>query len=181
MAINKFVTDSEDELNLLKKLCEEKGAKAVLCEGWGKGGEGAKELASVVADVADSGKADFHYLYQSNISLADKIKTVAKEIYRAADVEFAPNVLKKLREFEELGYKEFPVCIAKTQNSISHDPKLMGAPKDYVFPVRDVQLYSGAGFVVALAGDIMTMPGLPKLPAALNIDVDDDGHVSGLF
>lgn len=181
VAINKFVTDSEDELNLLKKLCEEKGAKAVLCEGWGKGGEGAKELASVVADVADSGKADFHYLYQSNISLADKIKTVAKEIYRAADVEFAPNVLKKLREFEELGYKEFPVCIAKTQNSISHDPKLMGAPKDYVFPVRDVQLYSGAGFVVALAGDIMTMPGLPKLPAALNIDVDDDGHVSGLF
>ena len=181
VAINKFVTDSEDELNLLKKLCEEKGAKAVLCEGWGKGGEGAKELASVVAKVAEAGKADFHYLYQSNISLADKIRTVAKEIYRASDVEFAPNVLKKLREFEELGYKEFPVCIAKTQNSISHDPKLMGAPKGYVFPVRDVQLYSGAGFVVALAGDIMTMPGLPKLPAALNIDVDDDGHVSGLF
>ncbi len=181
VAINKFVTDSEDELNLLKELCEEKGAKAVLCEGWGKGGEGARELASVVAEVAESGKADFHYLYQSNISLADKIRTVAKEIYRAADVEFAPNVLKKLREFEELGYKEFPVCIAKTQNSISHDPKLMGAPKGYIFPVRDVQLYSGAGFVVALAGDIMTMPGLPKLPAALNIDVDDDGHVSGLF
>ncbi len=181
VAINKFVTDTEDELNLLKKLCEEKGAKAVLCEGWGKGGEGAKELASVVAEVADSNKADFHYLYQSNISLADKITTIAKEIYRAKDVEFAPNVLKKLREFEELGYKEFPVCIAKTQNSISHDPKLMGAPKDYIFPVRDVQLYSGAGFVVALAGDIMTMPGLPKLPAALNIDVDDDGNVSGLF
>ena len=181
VAINKFVTDTEEELNLLKELCEEKGAKAVLCEGWGKGGEGARELASVVAEVAESGKADFHYLYQSNISLADKIRTVAKEIYRAADVEFAPNVLKKLREFEELGYKEFPVCIAKTQNSISHDPKLMGAPKGYVFPVRDVQLYSGAGFVVALAGDIMTMPGLPKLPAALNIDVDDDGHVSGLF
>ena len=181
VAINKFVTDSEDELNILKELCEEKGAKAVLCEGWGKGGDGACELASVVAEVAESGKADFHYLYQSNISLADKIRTVAKEIYRAADVEFAPNVLKKLREFEELGYKEFPVCIAKTQNSISHDPKLMGAPKGYVFPVRDVQLYSGAGFVVALAGDIMTMPGLPKLPAALNIDVDDDGHVSGLF
>lgn len=181
VAINKFVTDTEDELNLLKKLCEEKGAKAVLCEGWGKGGEGAKDLASVVAEVADSNRADFHYLYQSNISLADKITTIAKEIYRAKNVEFAPNVLKKLREFEEFGYKEFPVCIAKTQNSISHDPKLMGAPKDYIFPVRDVQLYSGAGFVVALAGDIMTMPGLPKLPAALNIDVDDDGNVSGLF
>ena len=90
-------------------------------------------------------------------------------------------MLKKLREYEELGYKELPVCVAKTQNSISHDPKRMGAPKDYVFPVRDVQLYAGAGFVVIYAGDIMTMPGLPKLPAALNIDVDDDGNVSGLF
>lgn len=181
VAINKFVTDTDDEINLLKELCAEKGAKAVLCEGWGKGGEGAAELAKVVAEVADSGKANFHYLYQSNLALADKIRLIAKEIYRARDVDFAPNVLKKLREFEELGYKELPVCIAKTQNSISHDPKLMGAPKDYIFPVRDVQLYSGAGFVVALAGDIMTMPGLPKMPAALKIDVDDDGHVSGLF
>ncbi|WP_407426378.1 formate--tetrahydrofolate ligase [Treponema sp.] len=181
VAVNKFVTDTEEEISLLKKLCEQKGAKAVLCEGWGKGGEGATELAKVVADAADSNKADFHYLYQSNLSFADKIRTLAKEIYRAADVEFAPNVLKKLREFEELGYKDLPVCVAKTQNSISHDPKLMGAPKDYIFPVRDVQLYSGAGFVVALAGEIMTMPGLPKLPAALNIDIDDDGHISGLF
>lgn len=181
VAINKFVTDTDDEINLLKNLCAEKGAKAVLCEGWGKGGEGAMELAKVVAEVADSGKADFHYLYPSHLPLADKIRLIAKEIYRAHDVDFAPNVLKKLREFEELGYKELPVCIAKTQNSISHDPKLMGAPKDYIFPVRDVQLYSGAGFVVALAGDIMTMPGLPKMPAALKIDVDDDGHVSGLF
>lgn len=181
VAINKFVTDTDDEINLLKELCAEKGAKAVLCEGWGKGGEGATELAKVVAEVADSGKANFHYLYQANLALADKIRLIAKEIYRARDVDFAPNVLKKLREFEELGYKELPVCIAKTQNSISHDPKLMGAPKDYIFPVRDVQLYSGAGFVVALAGDIMTMPGLPKMPAALKIDVDDDGHVSGLF
>lgn len=181
VAINKFVTDTDDEINLLKNLCAEKGAKAVLCEGWGKGGEGAVELAKVVAEVADSGKADFHYLYPSHLPLADKIRLLAKEIYRARDVEFAPNVLKKLREFEELGYKELPVCVAKTQNSISHDPKLMGAPKDYLFPVRDVQLYSGAGFVVAYAGDIMTMPGLPKMPAALKIDVDDDGHVSGLF
>ena len=181
VAVNRFVTDTEEEIALLEKLCEQKGAKAVLCEGWGKGGEGATELAKVVAEVADSGKANFNYLYQANLSFADKIRTIAKEIYRAKDVEFAPNVLKKLREYEELGYKELPVCIAKTQNSISHDPKLMGAPKDYIFPIRDVQLYSGAGFVVALAGEIMTMPGLPKLPAALNIDIDDDGHISGLF
>ncbi|MBR4373003.1 MAG: formate--tetrahydrofolate ligase [Treponema sp.] len=181
VAINKFVTDTNEEIEMLKSLCEAKGAKAVLCEGWEKGGEGMKDLATVVAETAEKGEANFHYLYDSTISLSEKIKTVARQIYRASDVDFAPSVLKKLREFEELGYKELPVCIAKTQNSISHDPKLMGAPKDFIFPVRDVQLYSGAGFVVALAGDIMTMPGLPKLPAALNIDVDDDGMISGLF
>lgn len=181
VAVNKFVTDTDEEIKLLEQLCEERGSKAVLCEGWAKGGEGACELAKVVAETADSGKADFHYLYMSNLSLADKIRVIAKEIYRANDVEFGQGVLKKLREFEELGYKDIPVCIAKTQNSISHDPKLMGAPKGYTFPVRDVQLYSGAGFVVALAGEIMTMPGLPKLPAALKIDVDDDGNISGLF
>ncbi|MBQ9281429.1 MAG: formate--tetrahydrofolate ligase [Treponema sp.] len=181
VAINKFITDTDEEINLLKELCAQKGSKAVLCEGWGKGGDGATELAKVVAEVADSGKAKFNYLYPANLSFVDKIKILAKEIYRAKDVEFAPNVIKKLREYEEQGYKDLPVCVAKTQNSISHDPKLMGAPKDYIFPIRDVQLYSGAGFVVALAGEIMTMPGLPKMPAALNIDIDDDGNISGLF
>lgn len=181
VAVNKFITDTDEEIALLEKLCEQKGAKAVLCEGWGKGGEGAAELAKVVAEVADSGKAKFNYLYPANLSFVDKIKILAKEIYRAKDVDIAPAALKKLRDFEEQGYKDLPVCVAKTQNSISHDPKLMGAPHDYIFPVRDVQLYSGAGFVVALAGEIMTMPGLPKLPAALNIDIDDDGNISGLF
>ena len=113
--------------------------------------------------------------------LVDKIRTIARQIYRARDIELPASVVKKLREFEEQGYKDLPVCIAKTQNSISHDPKLAGAPKDYMFPVRDVQLYSGAGFIVVLAGEIMTMPGLPKLPAALSIDVDDDGKITGLF
>ena len=181
VAINKFVTDTEEEIELLKKLCAEKGSKAVLCEGWGKGGEGMTDLAHAVVEIAESGKSKFHYLYESHLSLADKVRVIATEIYRAKSVEFPPSVLKKLREYEERGFKELPVCIAKTQNSISHDPKLIGAPKDYVFPVRDCQLYSGAGFVVVLAGDIMTMPGLPKLPAALNIDVDDDGKISGLF
>lgn len=181
VAINKFITDTDEEVELLKKLCESKGAKAVLCEGWGKGGDGMIELAQVVSEIAEKGEAKFNYLYESSVSLADKIKTIARQIYRAKDVEFPASVLKKLRDFEEQGYKELPVCIAKTQNSISHDAKLMGAPKDYLFPVRDVQLYSGAGFIVVLAGDIMTMPGLPKLPAALNIDIDDDGVISGLF
>ncbi len=181
VAVNKFITDTDEEIALLEKLCRDNGSTAVLSEGWGKGGEGAAELARVVAEIADSGKANYHPLYELDLPLADKIRTIAKEIYRAADVEFDPAALKKLKGFEEAGYGKFPVCIAKTQNSISHDPKLIGAPSGYTFPVRDVQLYAGAGFVVALAGDIMTMPGLPKAPAALDIDVDDNGVISGLF
>lgn len=181
VAINKFITDSDEEIALIEKLCRDVGSQAVLSEGWGKGGEGAKDLAKAVAEIADSGKANYHPLYELDLPLADKIRTIAKEIYRAADVEFDPAALKKLKGFEEAGYGKLPVCVAKTQNSISHDPKLIGAPSGYTFPVRDVQLYAGAGFVVALAGDIMTMPGLPKAPAALDIDVDDNGVISGLF
>ena len=181
VAVNKFITDTDEEIQLLEKLCRDNGSQAVLSEGWGKGGEGAAELARAVAEIADSGKANYHPLYELDLPLADKIRKIAKEIYRAADVEFDPAALKKLKGFEDAGYGKLPVCVAKTQNSISHDPKLIGAPRDYTFPVRDVQLYAGAGFVVALAGDIMTMPGLPKAPAALDIDVDDNGVISGLF
>ena len=181
VAVNKFITDSDEEIKLLESLCEKFGAKAVLSEGWEKGGNGTTELAKAVAEIADSGKADFHYLYEDELPLTQKIEKIATEIYRAERVDFDSAALKKLKDFEEKGYGKLPVCIAKTQNSISHDPKLIGAPKGFVFPVRDVQLYAGAGFVVALAGDIMTMPGLPKAPAALNIDVDDDGKITGLF
>ncbi|MCR5188516.1 MAG: formate--tetrahydrofolate ligase, partial [Treponema sp.] len=181
VAINKFITDTDEEIALIEKLCSDLGAKAVLSEGWGKGGEGTAELARAVADLADSGKASYHPLYELDLPLTEKIKTIAKEIYRAADVEFDSAALKKLKAFEDAGYGKLPVCIAKTQNSISHDPKLINAPSGFTFPVRDVQLYAGAGFVVALAGDIMTMPGLPKAPAALEIDVDDNGVISGLF
>ena len=181
VAVNKFITDTDEEIQLLEKLCRDNGSTAVLSEGWGKGGEGAADLARTVAEIADSGKANYHPLYELDLPLADKIRTIAKEIYRAADVEFDSAALKKLKTFEDAGYGKLPVCIAKTQNSISHDPKLIGAPSGYTFPVRDVQLYAGAGFVVALAGDIMTMPGLPKAPAALNIDVDDNGVIHGLF
>ena len=181
VAVNKFITDTDEEIQLLEKLCRDNGSTAVLSEGWEKGGDGATELAKVVAEIADSGKANYHPLYELDLPLADKIRTIAKEIYRAADVEFDSAALKKLKTFEDAGYGKLPVCIAKTQNSISHDPKLIGAPRGYTFPVRDVQLYAGAGFVVALAGDIMTMPGLPKAPAALNIDVDDNGIIHGLF
>lgn len=181
VAVNKFVSDTDDEIALLEKLCAKAGSKAVLCEGWEKGGDGARELAQAVVQVAESGKADYHPLYALDIPLTEKIRKIAKEIYRAADVDFDSTALKKLKAFEDGGYGNLPVCIAKTQNSISHDPKLAGAPSGYKFPVRDVQLYAGAGFVVALAGDIMTMPGLPKEPAALSIDVDDNGIISGLF
>lgn len=181
VAINKFITDSDEEISLLEDLCKEKGATAVLSEGWEKGGEGTKELAKVVCDIADSGKSQFHPLYELSLPLKDKIEKLAKEIYRAKSVEFEGAALKKLKSFTDQGYGNLPICVAKTQNSISHDKTFYGAPKDYVFPIRDVQLYSGAGFVVAFAGDIMSMPGLPKLPAALNIDVDDDGVISNLF
>ncbi|MBQ6028988.1 MAG: formate--tetrahydrofolate ligase [Treponema sp.] len=181
VAVNKFITDSDQEIHALQDLCAANGSKAVLCEAWEKGGEGAAELAKAVVATIDEGKANFHHLYESDLPLAEKIKKLGHEIYRAKQVDFEGSSLKKLQEFEAAGYGNFPVCVAKTQNSISHDPKMIGAPSDYVFPIRDVQLYSGAGFVVALAGDIMTMPGLPKAPAALNIDIDDDGKITGLF
>lgn len=181
VAINKFITDSDEEIELLQKLCKENGVKAVLSEGWEKGGNGTTELAKTVVEMIENQKSEFHPLYELDLPLTEKIKKIATEIYRAKNVEFDSSALKKLKTFEEQGYGNLPVCIAKTQNSISHDPKLIGSPKDFTFPIRDVQLYAGAGFVVALAGDIMTMPGLPKSPAALNVDVDDNGVISGLF
>lgn len=181
VAINKFITDSDEEIKLLQNLCEENGVKAVLSEGWEKGGNGTTELAKTVVGMLENQKSEFHPLYELDLPLTEKIKKIATEIYRAKDVEFEPSALRKLKTFEEQGYGNLPVCIAKTQNSISHDPKLIGSPKEFTFPIRDVQLYAGAGFVVALAGDIMTMPGLPKSPAALNVDVDDNGIISGLF
>ena len=181
VAVNRFSTDTDEEIAILKKLCEESGSEAVLCEAWEKGGEGASALAKAVSDICDKNDSSFRPLYEDSLSLDKKIEKIAAEIYHASSVEFQASSLKKLKEFESQGYGNLPVCIAKTQNSISHDPKLVGAPEGYVFPVKDVQLYAGAGFVVVFAGDIMTMPGLPKMPSALNIDVDDDGIVSGLF
>ena len=181
VAVNRFSTDTDEEIAILKKLCEENGSLAVLCETWEKGGEGAFTLAKAVSDICDKNESSFRPLYEDSLSLDKKIEKIATEIYHASSVEFQASSLKKLKEFESQGYGNLPVCIAKTQNSISHDPKLVGAPEGYVFPVKDVQLYAGAGFVVVFAGDIMTMPGLPKMPSALNIDVDDDGIVFGLF
>ena len=180
VAVNKFISDTDAEIELVKKLALDAGSEAVLCEGWGKGGEGAKDLALKIVELTQKPSA-FKPLYDLKLGLKEKIETLAKEIYRADHVEFDPKALKKIASYTAAGYGELPVCMAKTQNSISHDKSMLGEPSGYVFPVRDVQLYSGAGFVVAFAGDIVDMPGLPKAPSALNIDVDDDGLISGLF
>ena len=180
VAVNKFITDTDAEVALVQQLAKECGSEAILCEGWGKGGDGAKELAAKVAELCEK-PSTFKNIYELDKSFKEKIETLAKEIYGASSVEFDPKALKKLSEYEKAGYGKLPVCMAKTQNSISHDKSKLGAPSGYAFPVRDVQLYSGAGFVVAFAGDIVDMPGLPKVPAAENIDVDDYGVISGLF
>ena len=180
VAVNKFVTDTEEEIKLVESLAEEAGAPAILSEGWGKGGEGAKALAEKVVELCAK-PSSFKNIYPLDMPLDKKIETLAKEIYRADHVEFDPKAIKKLKAYQAHGYGNLPICMAKTQNSISHDKSLLASPSGYVFPVRDVQLYSGAGFVVAYAGEIVDMPGLPKAPSALNIDVDDDGVISGLF
>lgn len=181
VALNRFTGDSEEEISVLTDLCKKMGVELCLSEAWGKGSAGAETLAKSVVNLCESGESRFSPLYDAQLSLTEKLKTLAKEIYRADSVDIVPKALKKIAQYEEQGFGSLPICIAKTQNSISHEKTWRGAPKGYVFPIRDVQLYAGAGFVVAFAGDIMTMPGLPKIPAAQNIDVDDDGNISGLF
>lgn len=181
VALNRFTGDSEEEISVVTDLCKKMGVEVCLSEAWGKGSAGAETLAKSVVDLCESGEAQFSPLYDAQLSLTEKLKTLAKEIYRADSVDIAPKALKKIAQYEEQGFGSLPICVAKTQNSISHEKTWRGAPKGYVFPIRDVQLYAGAGFVVAFAGDIMTMPGLPKTPAAQNIDVDDQGNISGLF
>lgn len=179
-AINRFATDSTAEITLLQELCTEAGVTAVTATCWENGGKGALALAFEVCRAVEEPNG-FGPLYDDNLPLKEKISLIAKEIYRAGGVTFSDKALSKLAEFESQGYGKLPVCIAKTQNSISDDPKRKGAPQGYNFTVNDVRLSAGAGFVVALAGNILTMPGLPQHPAAERIDVDENGVISGLF
>lgn len=181
VAINKFPTDTENELKLVQEECNHLGVNAVLSEVWAKGGEGGLELAKEVAKIIDEGKNEFKPIYDLDIGIADKITTIAKEIYGADGVEFAPAALKEIDNLEKLGFRNVPVCIAKTQYSLTDNPKILGRPTGFKINVRNVKISAGAGFVVALTGDIMTMPGLPKRPAAENIDVDASGRITGLF
>ena len=181
VTLNSFVTDSKAETEFVRNFCEERGCEFALSEVWEKGGEGGIELANKVLDVLENKTSDFKPLYPDDMSLKDKIETVAKEIYGADGVDYAPAALKSLEKLEELGMGKCPVCMAKTQYSLSDDPKKLGRPSGYRISVREVYPSAGAGFAVAVLGSIMTMPGLPKEPAAYRIDVDSEGKITGLF
>lgn len=181
VAINRFATDTEAEIETIEAFCKEKDVPISLTEVFARGGEGGKELAEKVVKTIETKEAHFKPIYDEKLSIKEKLNVLAKEIYRAGDVVFTSNAEKAISEIEKLGKDKLPICVAKTQYSLSDDPQKLGSPKGFTLTVRDVRLSAGAGFIVALTGDIMTMPGLPKQPAAYKIDVDDDGNVSGLF
>lgn len=181
VAINRFHTDTDAEIAVVERVCKELGAPVSLTEVFAKGGEGGADLAQKVCRTIDEQPSAYHPLYDTALTIPEKIETIAKEIYRADGVTFTAAAKKSIAEIESLGEDKLPVCIAKTQYSLSDNPALLGKPEGFTLTVREVRLSAGAGFVVALTGDIMTMPGLPKVPAAENIDVDENGVISGLF
>lgn len=181
VAINIFAQDTPEELEAVREHCAKHGVNVALSDVFARGGEGGIDLAKEVIALAESGAADFHPLYASELSLKEKIETIAKEIYGADGVNYSKDADKALKEFEEMGYGSLPVCMAKTQYSFSDDPALLGRPSGFKITIKNCRIAAGAGFVVVLTGDIMTMPGLPKVPAAEKIDVSDEGVISGLF
>ncbi len=181
VAINRFPTDTEAELRLVEEKCRQHGANVALSEVWGRGGEGGIELANEVVRLTKEAKNNFKHIYSDDMSIKDKIEAVAREIYGSDGVDFTPAAAKEIDRLTEFGYGSLPVCMAKTQYSFSDDPKKLGWPKGFRITVRNVKLSAGAGFIVVLTGEIMTMPGLPKIPAAEKIDVDSTGKISGLF
>ncbi len=182
VAINHFVMDTENETKVLKEYCDSIGVKVSKCTHWSDGGEGTKDLANKVVEIAENSKTEnFKFLYDENDNLWNKIEKIAKEIYKAKNITAVESVKDQLKNFEKNGYGKLPVCIAKTQYSFSVDPKLKGAPSDHEIPIREVRLSSGAEFIVVICGSIMTMPGLPRIPAADSIKLNDKGEIEGLF
>ncbi|MFH0930056.1 MAG: formate--tetrahydrofolate ligase [Candidatus Moraniibacteriota bacterium] len=181
VAINIFPTDTEKEIALVEEKARELGARSVRSEVWAKGGEGGIEMAKAILETIEKEKSNFSPLYDEKKSITEKIETIAKEIYGAGDSSYSEQAKKQISMFETENLDKVPICIAKTQYSLSDDPKVLGRPENFVFNIRELRLSNGAGFIVAIAGDIMTMPGLPKEPAAEKIDVDDEGIISGLF
>ncbi len=181
VAINHFYADTDEEIEVIKEIASNKGVKAINCLGFEKGGDGAIELANEVVRLADSGMSKFNPLYSFDMPIKAKIEKIAKEIYGADNVTYDAAALKTIQEAESLGFANYPVCMAKTQYSLSDDAKALGRPTGFTLNVREIRISSGAGFIVALTGNIMTMPGLPKKPAATDIDIDSDGTITGLF
>ena len=181
VAINHFTADTQAETGTIVEACRQVGVHAHLCRHWADGGKGAQSLAKDVIELANSGAGDFKPLYPADMPLDRKIRTIAREIYRAADISLAPDAEKKLKQYEADGFGDLPVCMAKTQYSFTAEPDVRGAPTGFILPVRDMRLSAGAGFVVALCGDLMTMPGLPREPAAYRIRVDANSQIEGLF
>jgi formate--tetrahydrofolate ligase len=181
VAINNFVTDTDAEVNAVKDYVSTQGAEAIISRHWEFGGKGAEALATRVAEIADAGSANFSPIYPDDMSLADKIQTICKRIYRADEALMDQKIRNQLKDWEDQGYGHLPVCMAKTQYSFSTDPNLRGAPVGHSVPVREVRLSAGAGFVVAVCGEIMTMPGLPRAPAAESIMLNEQGEIEGLF
>ena len=181
IAVNHFITDTDKEMKTLLDFCKTQGVKASKCTHWSNGGEGTKELAENVVEICKDNQTTFKYLYEDSLSLFKKIEKIAQEIYHASEVVADTKVRQQLKDFEEKGYGKLPVCIAKTQYSFSTDPNLKGAPTGHVLPVREVRLSSGAEFIVVVCGEIMTMPGLPRVPASDNIKLNEKGQIEGLF
>jgi len=181
ISINRFSADTDAEIALVKSACAKLGVEAVMADHWAEGGKGAADVARAVVKVIEGGKGKMKLLYPDEMPLWEKIRTIAKEVYRAKDIAADKPVRDQLAQFEAMGYGKVPVCIAKTQFSFSTNPDAKGAPSDHIVTVREVRLSAGAEFVVAVCGDIMTMPGLPKVPAANSIDIGPDGKIVGLF
>ncbi|MBQ3105873.1 MAG: formate--tetrahydrofolate ligase, partial [Eggerthellaceae bacterium] len=180
VAVNAFPTDTKAELDLVEAKCRELGVNVALSEVWAKGGEGGMALAEEVVRLCEEPN-EFEFSYDLNLSIKEKLDAIAKRIYRADGAQLVGNAVKQLEQLEDLGFGNMPICMAKTQYSFSDDPALLGAPKDFTISVRNLKVSAGAGFIVALTGDVMTMPGLPKVPAAEKIDVTADGKIVGLF
>ena len=181
VTLNSFVSDTDAENAFIEKFCHDHNCEFALSEVWEKGGEGGIALAEKVLETLETKESRFHPLYSEELSLKDKIRTIAQEIYGARDVVYEPAASKQIAKIEEMGFSDFPVCMAKNQYSLSDDAKKLGRPENFDIHIREVYVSAGAGFVVALTGAVMTMPGLPKVPAANGIDVTDDGKITGLF
>ena len=181
VTLNRFITDSKNEIEYIEKICRERGARFVTCDAWANGGEGAKELANKVVEAVENSDKEMTYSYSLDMSIEEKIEAVAKKVYGAKGIELSPKAKANIERMTDIGYGNLPICIAKTQYSLSDDPKALGRPRDFTLRIENVELRSGAGFIVVIAGSIMLMPGLSKEPAGTKMTIDENGKISGLF